>query len=379
MFKKFLSINVLNSLLGVVTGIILARNLEPELRGAVGQIILLTTYSLSVSSSSMRDMLLSQKQNSIFINKYNLIISLILFFLIPLFVIYIYDFNEFILFVYSFGLVTYYNSVKLALLQIKGEFVKLSLIKLIVPIAYSFQLLLFHSYLNVTNVLVILVISNLLCAIFLYTYKIKIDYDTQYDKNKIKSYISVVFSMVVIVISSQLDKFILPIHISKSEFAFYMIATTLIATPLSVVGDSVSNYIVIKVKEKVNPVTLMYWVAVFVLSSASIVIVMYGLSDFVIPLLFGENYIKARDYIFVCGLISLTNNCRLLITAILRGVGDNVKILYLNLSLLIFVISGLFILISFEMTILNALACIFSLVFILIIFLSFFEIKRCFK
>jgi O-antigen/teichoic acid export membrane protein len=375
MFKKFFGINLVNSLLGVLTGVILARNLEPETRGAVGQIVLLSTYAISVSSTSIRDMLLSQKKDSMSINKYNMIISLCLLIIVPITTLYIYDYNQYFLFVCAFGAVSYYNSIKLSVLQVKGDFVKLSLVKIVIPISYLSQLLLFYKSMGISDVLTILVISNVICALLLYSFDLKIKYDNNYDVNKIKSYISVVFAMVVIVISGQFDKFSLPVLISKTEFAYYMIAMTLISTPLSVMGDSVSNYIIVKVKEKIDEKFLLLVYLAFISFSIITVVVVYYLSDFVVPILFGESYISAKGYIMICGLISLNNNCRQLITSIIRGVGDNFMVLKLNMLLLTSLVILMSVMILFEVPVLDAMEYSFICSLALILLISYKEIK----
>ena len=90
MFKKFLSINVLNSIFGVLTGVIIARNLTPEERGLLGQVVLMATYAVTVSSSSIRDIILTNKIHEKKLNIYNAAFSFVLLLVVPFGALYFY-------------------------------------------------------------------------------------------------------------------------------------------------------------------------------------------------------------------------------------------------------------------------------------------------
>ncbi|HDY7422871.1 TPA: oligosaccharide flippase family protein [Vibrio vulnificus] len=343
MFKKFLSINILNSVLGILTGIILARNLIPEERGLLGQIVLMSTYAVTISSSSIRDVILTNKMHEKKINIYNVFFSLGLLLFIPTGVLYFYELECYIWFVLLFSLMMYFNSISHALIQLDGSLIKLGGYKIITPFSYMFLIsliLMFNYNLSVELILSIILISNAICLLFSFRFLLELEISNYFEKREFKKYIHVLLCMVILILTSQMDKFILPMEMSHEDFGLYLIAFTLVGTPIGILLDSISNYLIVYVKRKDAKRKFFYFIIYYLLFFEVVfVIVLYFISDYLISFVFGDAYSSSSKYIYLCGLFMISNTLRTISTSVLRSLDFNKDALDINFFSLLIALS----------------------------------------
>jgi O-antigen/teichoic acid export membrane protein len=148
-----------------------------------------------------------------------------------------------------------------------------------------------------------------------------------------------------------MDRIIIAKVSSAQEMAYFMISLTIFVTPLTIAGQSISNYVVIHIKNVKSGLNKyidnILFLSLLILGLAAIVL--YVFSHWIIVSLFGEKYIPSIAYGLLCASISILSNMRVIYIGCLRGLGLNwpvsifqsvmlmslvvIYVLYLNLSL----------------------------------------------
>ena len=309
-FKKLLGANFIVAFLGVATGVILARNLSVEDRGELAEILLWVGFGVTVGSESVREFCLSFKSSDQNINVSVLALASAISFILPIAFLIDNNLSEYIGYALAFSGVNVVTILYLAKVQLQGEFARLSFYKMVVPLV-NFVLLLATFFFDfaIWFALLALLSANfaLLCLVVVKEPRIKVSSGKQ-----LGSYLNVLFSIVVITAISQMDRMIMAKVSDAKDMAYFVIALTVIATPLTIIGQTMSSYLVIDIKnrtESINRYIEVRLLALLMVLSA-IAMTIFLVAEGLITLVFGEKYLPAASYVVLCSCITLLNNTR---------------------------------------------------------------------
>ncbi|WP_219624506.1 hypothetical protein, partial [Vibrio parahaemolyticus] len=123
------------------------------------------------------------------------------------------------------------------------------------------------------------------------------------------------------------------------DFGLYLIAFTLVGTPVGILLDSVSNYLIVYVKRKDAKRKSFYAIIhCLLLFEVVFVITLYFISDYLIAFVFGDAYSSSSKYIYLCGLFMMSNTLRTISTSVLRSLDFNKDALNINFFSLLIVL-----------------------------------------
>lgn len=373
-FKRFLSANVLVALLGIVTGILLARNLSVDDRGGLAQIILWTGFGVTIGSESLREYYLSFNQKNIRISIWAVIVSSLISITLPLALLLDNGFGEFVVYALLFSIVNILSIIYLTKIQSTAKFSLLSQYRIVVPSLNLLLLLVIVNYeVSVWYALIALLVSNFALLILLF---IKEPFIQVSKNTNIKSYLTVLFSVIIITVINQMDRLIIAGVSDSRNMAYFIIALTIVATPLTIIGQSVAGYIVIDIKKQKNNIAryidlnIMKVLAIL----GGIAGIIYFLLPWVISLFFGEKYLPAMSYGILCASLAIFSNVRSIYNAALRGLGLNKLVSLLQLGMLSTLVMVFITYINIELGIKSTLWML--LIMQLIVFILFNLITR---
>ncbi|MEW6989878.1 lipopolysaccharide biosynthesis protein [Colwelliaceae bacterium 6441] len=333
-FKRFLSANFLVAFFGVITGVILARNLSVADRGELAEILLWTSLGVTIGSESIREYLLSFKNQNVKVESKVLLLASIITILLPFFLLFDNDYYEYVGYSFLFGLINLISISYLAKVQVKGDFANLSLYKVIVPLVNLVILIATFFYdLGIWFALFSLLIANTVLLVKLIVSESLVEVARH---GKINNYIHVLFSIIVITIINQMDRIVIAKVAGPEEMAYFVISLTIVATPLTIIGQSISSYMVIDIKKRKSDFNK-YIDKKFVITLLLLGIIagiIYFFSNWIISTVFGEKYLPAIAYGVLCSCFAIFTNIRTLYNYALRGLGLNKLVSILQLLML---------------------------------------------
>lgn len=326
--SKIFSSNILISILGIIAGVILARLLKVEERGQLAEIVLWSTMLASINSEVFREFILSNKNFS-FINKRLLFYSSILCSTIVAFYLLAAGYGTNLYYPVIFGLVNVYTMLHLTNYHLKCDFHNLSKYKLVIPAIYPILLLLYFFIFEELTINVVL-ITNLISNILLLFLLSRNKEQPKLLKKKIKTIplkkiLPVASTVTLFALATQLDKVVTSKLLSSEVFAEYVVAMTICFTPLSIIANTMSTYIIVTVKREGDDNRLVLSKVVFI--SLLVLIAMssfiFIISPYLVSIIFGERYMGVLKILPSCIVISCVISIRIVMHNCLRGMGLN--------------------------------------------------------
>lgn len=326
------------TLIGLVTGLILAKFASLEVRGEIGKILIWTTFGINLITLGTIEYYFSGG-----INK-RLVIDRSIFFLVGVFIVsllgllfFYNNLEEYLYYLLILVPINLYSLYKISELNLCGYLTRLSIIKIIQPLSYLLILitLIIYEELSTEYVLWANLISNFILFIFLILIP-KIDIK---EFNKIefnKEWVLVNFSAILSVLISNFDKVYITYKYSLDEVALYLVGLTLVGAPIGLIGQTYATKFVYG---KTNEENYIKTIGLYIGITLSIGIFIYFIAPFLLNILFKNKYDGILDIILVLIVFGFLTNLRLVIIRILRNLGMNKKILNSE----IFIIVGIFI------------------------------------
>lgn len=354
-FSSLFSSNILITVSGLLTGIILARNLDVDQRGLLAQILFWVALGTSFGSETMREYILSKKSpdaqfsTKCFYGLMSLSIGCTTVF------IFFNDLGHYWIYAITFAVVNFITLLILSTLQASGAFTVFSIYKLIVPLLYLFLLsfsVLFE--LSVSDILFLYLSANIALVLLLI---IKHWRDLMFIPGGVNSLASILVSVIGVSLVTQIDRLLLASYSSTSEMALFLIAFTFVATPISVLGQTFSSLLVVKIKTLKAQGFKNYQHTLFavLVCITSLGIVFSYFSEWLIPFIFGQQYRSAHSYSSLCLALAIAINIKLLLTSACRGLALNKEISYVQMYSLFLSIAMMIIVYVFSIKVANAL------------------------
>jgi O-antigen/teichoic acid export membrane protein len=322
-FKRFLSANFLVAVFGVMAGVILARNLTVENRGELAEVLLWVSLGVTIGSESIREYLFSLKKNKNKISQQILLFASLITIILPLFLLLDNGYQEYLGYSLLFSILNIFSITYLAKVQINGSFGLLSFYKVIVPLINLIILSTTFFYeLGVWFALFSLLAANAILLLILFSRESFVEF---INTGGISDYVNVLFSIIVIVTINQMDRIVIAKVASAEEMAYFVISLTIIATPLTIIGQTISSYLVIDIKKKKFGFSryIDHKMVITLIILSAIASVIYFFLSWIISTVFGDKYLPALTYGLLCACLSIFSNIRALYNYALRGLGLN--------------------------------------------------------
>lgn len=352
--KSLLSLlgsNFAVTIIGLVTGLILAKYASLEVRGEIGKILIWITFGINLITVGTIEYYFSGGNNKrLVINKPLLIVvGLILIFLLSL-VFYFNNFGSYIYYILLLVPMNLYSLYRISELNLCGYFIQLSIIKIIQPLFYALILigLILFDCIETNYILWANLFSNFALILYLFILpKLQVK-----ESNEIKfsqEWLLVNFSAILGVIVSNFDKVYISSRYSLQEVALYLVGLTLVGAPISIIGQTyAAKFIYGNSKDE----TYRKNITTYFILTLLICLAIYLISPFLLSLLFDGKYDGILNIILALIVLSFLINFRLIIVRILRNLGFNKKILKAEILLIfgvMFFLILLFFNIKFEM------------------------------
>ena len=157
---KLLLSNSSIAIIGLVTGVLVARSLSVIDRGVLGEIILWSSLAFSVGNGVIKDLIYSRDSNG-GVYLLEIIIMLIIMCLFSI-TLYLNNLDEYFWFFWALAPLNLFNMVYISKLTVLGEVGKISLYKLITPVVYLLILVfcIIYSQLSIDYILSTMIVSN---------------------------------------------------------------------------------------------------------------------------------------------------------------------------------------------------------------------------
>lgn len=374
-FKRLLGANSFVAFIGVLTGVILARNLSVEDRGELAEILLWVGLGVTIGSESIREHLLSFKSGKDCINRSVLILAASISLLLPIILLIDNGLDHYILYSVVFCVVNLITILYMGRVQLKGRFSDLSLYKVVVPATYFILLATtFFFQVGIWVVLIMLLSANVLLLIIMMLREPRVGFTQE---KQIRSFLNVLFSVAVIAGTSQMDKMIMAKVADANQMAYFIVALTIIATPLTIIGQTVSSYLIIDIKQ-IQQVDIKRYIDTKVMLMLFVLVVctsiIFAVSEWLISLLFGNKYLPAAAYVSLCSCVAIFSNIKGLYNHALRGLGLNNLVSFIQIGMLS---TLLVIFIANSLAPMSVLSTLWFMVFIQVLFfIGFYFIVR---
>lgn len=312
--------------IGLITGLILAKFVSLEVRGEIGKILIWATFGINVVTLGTIEYYFSGGVNKRFIINRSIFISVGIFIISLLGLLFYYNgLEKFLYYILILVPVNLYSLYRISELNLCGYLTRLSVIKIIQPISYLLILiaLIIYKKLSVEYILWANLISNLILFMFLnFIPKIEIK-----EINKIKfnkEWVLVNFSAVLSVLISNFDKIYITYKYDLNEVALYLVGLTLVGAPIGLVGQTYSAKFVYG---KTNEESYIKTIGLYVGMTLFIGLFIYFIAPFLLNALFKNKYDGILDIILALIVFGFLTNFRLVLIRILRNLGVNKKIL----------------------------------------------------
>lgn len=322
------------TLIGLITGLILAKFTSLEVRGEIGKILVWVTFGINLITLGTIEYYYSGG-----INK-RLVIDKIIYFIVGGFLIFsisvFFYFNglrEYIYYILFLVPMNLYNLYKISELNLCGYLSRLSVVKVIQPFSYLIILLIliFYKKLNVDYILWANITSNFILVIFLFLIpKLNIEESNVINFNK--EWFLVNFSSFLSVIVSNFDKIYITYKYNLEDVALYLVGLTIVGAPIGIIGQTYATKFIYG---KTNEESYLKIIFVYIGVTSLVCCLIYFVSPFLLEFLFEDKYNGILNIILAIIFLSFLVNFRLILTRILRNLGLNKVILNSELLLVI--------------------------------------------
>lgn len=322
------------TLIGLITGLILAKFTSLEVRGEIGKILVWVTFGINLITLGTIEYYYSGG-----INK-RLVIDKIIYFIVGGFLIfsisvffYFNNLKEYIYYIIFLVPMNLYSLYRISELNLCGYLARLSIAKVIQPFLYLIILLvlIFYKKLNVDYILWANIISNFILVLFLFLIP-KLDIEESNEINFNPEWLMVNFSSFLSVIISNFDKIYITYKYNLEDVALYLVGLTIVGAPIGIIGQT---YAAKFIYGKTNEESYLKNVFVYIGVTSLVGCLIYFISPFLLKFLFGDKYNGILNIILAIIFLSFLVNFRLILIRILRNSGRNKMIL--NSELLLFI------------------------------------------
>lgn len=326
--------NFVITLIGLITGLILAKFISLEVRGEIGKILVWVTFGINLITLGTIEYYYSGGVNKklvidkiIYIIVGGLLISLISLFF------YFNNLKEYIYYIIFLVPMSLYSLYKISELNLCGYLTRLSVVKIIQPFSYLIILLIiiFYKKLNVHYILWANIISNFILVLFLFLIP-KLDIGESNKINFNTEWLLVSFSSILGVIVSNFDKIYITYKYNLEDVALYLVGLTIVGAPIGIIGQTYATKFIYG---KMNEESYLKNVFVYIGVTSLVCCLIYFISPFLLKFLFGDKYNGILNIILAIIFLSFLVNFRLILTRILRNLGRNKMILNSELLLVI--------------------------------------------
>ena len=322
------------TLIGLITGLILAKFTSLEVRGEIGKILVWVTFGINLIVLGTIEYYYSGGINKrlvidkiIYISVGGLLISTISVFF------YFNGLREYIYYILFLVPMNLYNLYKISELNLCGYLSRLSVVKVIQPFSYLIILLIliFYKKLNVDYILWANITSNFILVLFLFLIP-KLDIEESNVINFNKEWFLVNFSSFLSVIVSNFDKIYITYKYNLEDVALYLVGLTIVGAPIGIIGQTYATKFIYG---KTNEESYLKSIFVYIGVTSLVCCLIYFVSPFLLEFLFEDKYNGILNIILAIIFLSFLVNFRLILTRILRNLGLNKVILNSELLLVI--------------------------------------------
>jgi|26BtaG_2_1085354.scaffolds.fasta_scaffold02347_3 O-antigen/teichoic acid export membrane protein len=332
--------NILIAGLGFLSGLILAKYSTLEVRGEVGKILVWAAFTAGIVFTGTIEFFLSKEKNSRFIITKKQGLSLCLLGIAISTVIFIYlDINDYIFYLLLFIPINFYNSYKLAELNLSGNFLEISTLRAMQPVFYvtGLMILYYLQQLTVLNIIIVNLVSN----IILYgLVKLKFN-DLRFLVNKPilfnREWVLVNLSTLIGLIATQFDKLYITYAYSLEEISIYLVGLTLISAPLGILCQTMATKILFTVKEKDNIKNIEIELVVYLTIAFIFSIFIYYITPTVLQIVLDGKYDQITYILIPLIVLVFLINFRIVLLRIIRGLGRNSEIVKLEVSFIVLI------------------------------------------
>lgn len=362
------------TLIGLITGLILAKFTSLEVRGEVGKILVWVTFGINLITLGTIEYYYSGGVNK------RLVIDKIIYFIVGGFLIFsismFFHFNnlkEYIYYILFLVPMNLYSLYKISELNLCGYLARLSVVKVIQPFSYLIILLvlIFYKKLNVDYILWANIISNFILILFLFLIP-KLDIEKSNKINFNTEWLLVNFSSFLGVIVSNFDKIYITYKYNLEDIALYLVGLTIVGAPIGIIGQTYATKFIYG---KTNEESYLKNVFVYIGVTSLVCCLIYFISPFLLKFLFGDKYNGILNIILAIIFLSFLVNFRLILTRILRNLGRNKVILK---SELLLVIGAIFILLLSFLNFMSSISSFIS-IYAIMFFVNILYLLSIFK
>ena len=367
---KLLLSNSSIAIIGLVTGVLVARSLSVIDRGVLGEIILWSSLAFSVGNGVIKDLIYSRDSNG-GVYLLEIIIMLIIMCLFSI-TLYLNNLDEYFWFFWALAPLNLFNMVYISKLTVLGEVGKISLYKLITPVVYLLILVfcIIYSQLSIDYILSTMIVSN---GVLLVLLIIKEKFSLVYGQVDWRKLMVISLSILIIAVNQQIDKVIISTLFKEEFLANYLIALTICITPLTILSQSMTTIIVSGVKSAKHKLSYFDKVcSVLFFTFILAALALYYIAPLLLPLVFGNKYTGAIAYIPIALLFSVIITYRAVFFTMLRALSLDSNILIYQISTFI---AGVLTLLSVSYLVLPPISILW--LFGLIFFSIFIVILAC--
>ena len=325
------------TLVGLITGLILAKYASLEVRGEIGKILIWATFGINIVTLGTIEYYFSGGINKRFIINRSIFILVGMFVISLLGLLFYYNgLGGYLYYIFILVPINLYSLYKISELNLCGYLTRLSIVKIMQPLSYLLILIVLTIYkkLSVEYILWANLISNFILFIFL-IFIPKIDIK-EFNKIKFnKEWVLVNFSAILSVLISNFDKVYITYRYSLEEVALYLVGLTLVGAPIGLIGQT---YAAKFVYGKTNDESYVKTIGLYVGITLSIGLFVYFIAPFLLNILFKNKYDGILNIILALIVFSFLTNFRLIVIRVLRNLGVNKKILNSEIFLIISII-----------------------------------------
>lgn len=325
------------TLVGLITGLILAKFASLEVRGEIGKILIWTTFGINLVTLGTIEYYFSGGINKRFIINRSIFISVGIFIISLLGLFFYYNgLGGYLYYIFILVPINLYSLYKISELNLCGYLTRLSIVKIIQPFSYLLILiaLIIYEKLSIQYILSANLISNFILFIFL-IFIPKIDIKEINEIKFNKEWALVNFSAVLSVLISNFDKVYITYRYSLEEVALYLVGLTLVGAPIGLIGQT---YAAKFVYGKTNDESYVKTIGLYVGVTLSIGLFVYFIAPFLLNILFKNKYDGILNIILALIVFSFLTNFRLILIRVLRNLGVNKKILNSEIFLIISIV-----------------------------------------
>lgn len=325
------------TLVGLITGLILAKYASLEVRGEIGKILIWATFGINIVTLGTIEYYFSGGINKRFIINRSIFILVGMFIISLLGLLFYYNgLGGYLYYIFILVPINLYSLYKISELNLCGYLTRLSIIKVVQPFSYLIMLIILIAYkeLSVEFILWANLASNIILFLFLFLIP-KIDIKEINEIKFNKEWVLVNFSAVLSVLISNFDKVYITYRYSLEEVALYLVGLTLVGAPIGLIGQT---YAAKFVYGKTNDESYVKTIGLYVGITLSIGLFVYFIAPFLLNILFKNKYDGILNIILALIVFSFLTNFRLIVIRVLRNLGVNKKILNSEIFLIISIV-----------------------------------------